>query len=222
MTDSDRADDARSARSAGSVETSGTASADRAKAFTDAVVAIAMTLLILPLLDTISDSSSNGESTGDWLAGNAEAILLFVLSFVIIANFWMSHHRLFDRVELVSDGLLWISIAWMLTIVWLPVATALTGQLVSDGVQRGVYIGSMALTSALLFLARDYLRRHPDLHRIPPHALARGLSADIVTTAMFLVCLAVAVAFPRIGYYALLLMLLVRPIHVVATRILRR
>lgn len=181
-----------------------------------------MTLLILPLLDTIGDASSDGESTAQWLAGNAEALLLFVLSFVIIANFWTGHHRLFAKVELVSERLLWISIAWMLTIVWLPVATALTGQLVADGLQRGLYIGSMALTSALLFSARRYLRRHPGLHSIPPAEMTRGLTSDVIATTMFLVCLAVAVAFPSIGYMALFLMVLLRPLGAIAARIQRR
>lgn len=197
-------------------------SAERLKTFTDAVVAIAMTLLILPLLDTISDASSNGDTTGDWLAGNADSILVFVLSFVIIANFWMSHHRLFGRVEHVTDGLVWITIAWMLTIVWLPVATALTGQLIPDRVQLTVYIGTMALTSFLLLVALVYLRRHPQLHSIPPAALISGQVRDIATTGMFLVCLAVAVAFPVvINYYALLLMFLVRPLHALGMRIVR-
>lgn len=208
MTESDSASD-----------TSPVASAERAKMFTDAVVAIAMTLLILPLLDTVGDASSAGDTTGDWLAGNAESILVFVLSFVIIANFWMSHHRLFARVELVSDALLWISVAWMLTIVWLPVATALTGQLVSNGLQRGIYIGTMTLTSAILLLAREYLRRHPELHSIPASALRSGLESDVIITAMFAVCLVIAVVFPAVGYYALLLMLLARPVHVLVSRV---
>lgn len=195
------------------------ASADRAKAFTDAVVAIAMTLLILPLLDTIGGAASKGESTGDWLAANVGSIVLFALSFAVIASFWVRHHRLFAQVRLVSERLLWILIAWMLTIVWLPVATALTGQLASDNLQRTVYIGSMALTSAMLFAARMDLRRHPNLHTISPTAMTRGLTGDVLSTVMFLVCLVVAVVVPGVGYSAMFLMLLLRPLNAIAARI---
>ena len=135
--------------------------AERLKAFTDAVVAIAMTLLVLPLIDTIGDASASGDSTADWIGANLDSILLFALSFVLIANFWISHHRLFAMVERVTDPLLWITVAWMLTIAWLPVATALTGQTRQDALQLVVYIGTMALTCVTLGCARLYLRAHP-------------------------------------------------------------
>ncbi|MFI8595180.1 hypothetical protein ACIGCK_12240 [Microbacterium sp. NPDC078428] len=43
---------------------------------------------------------------------------------------------------------------WMLTIAWLPVATALTGQTRQDPLQLVVYIGTMALTCVTLGCAR--------------------------------------------------------------------
>lgn len=194
--------------------------AERLKSFTDAVVAIAMTLLVLPLIDTIGDASASGDSTADWIGANLDPILLFALSFVLIANFWMSHHRLFAMVERVTDPLLWITVAWMLTIAWLPVATALTGQTRQDPLQLVVYIGTMALTCVTLGCARLYLRAHPELHRIPANAMRRGLLADVLTTGMFLVSLAVGIALPAIGYSALFLMVLVGPLHTVVARAL--
>lgn len=62
-------------------------SSERLKSFTDAVVAIAMTLLILPLINTIGDASASGQSTADWIGANLDAITLFALSFVLIAMF---------------------------------------------------------------------------------------------------------------------------------------
>lgn len=194
--------------------------AERLKSFTDAVVAIAMTLLVLPLINTIGDASSAGDSTWDWLSSNLDAVLLFVLSFVLIANFWISHHRLFALVERVTDPLLWITVAWMLTIAWLPVATALTGQVEQDDLQLVIYIGTMALTCVTLGCARLYLRAHPSLHRIPERSMRRGLLADILTTAMFLVALLVGIALPAIGYSALFLMVLVAPLHALFARML--
>ncbi|WP_375385947.1 TMEM175 family protein [uncultured Microbacterium sp.] len=208
----------------GAIDETGTAlrfaSSERVKAFTDAVVAIAMTLLILPLLDTIGEAATENQTTLEWLQQNSGSLFVFVLSFVIIANFWTSHHRLFARVEHVSEGLLWITIAWMLTIVWLPVATSMTGQMESDALQRTLYIGSMAITSILLFSARLYLRRHPQLHDIRASDLRRGLVADVATAIMFVVSLAVAVIFPTVGYAALFLMFLVGPLHTLGMRII--
>lgn len=195
-------------------------SSERLKSFTDAVVAIAMTLLILPLINTIGDASASGQSTADWIGANLDAITLFALSFVLIAMFWMSHHRLFALVEHVTDPLLWITVAWMLTIAWLPVATALTGQTRRDALQLVVYIGTMALTSLTLAGARLYLRAHPELHRIPETGMRRGLLADLLTTGMFVVALGIGIALPAIGYSALFLMVLVGPLHTLWARAL--
>lgn len=195
-------------------------SAERLKAFTDAVVAIAMTLLILPLINTIGNASEAGQSTADWIGANLDSITLFALSFVLIATFWMSHHRLFALVEHVTDPLLWITVAWMLTIAWLPVATALTGQTRRDALQLVVYIGTMALTCLTLACARLYLRAHPELHRIPEIGMRRGLLADLLTTVMFVVALVIGIALPEIGYSALFLMILVGPLHTLCARAL--
>src|SRR6478735_6009389 len=67
--------------------------AERLKAFSDAVVAIAMTLLILPLMESVRDVAAHDLSTWEWLNENAGQLLSFALSFVLIANFWLTHHR---------------------------------------------------------------------------------------------------------------------------------
>ncbi|AZS38681.1 hypothetical protein CVS47_03340 [Microbacterium lemovicicum] len=195
--------------------------AERLKAFTDAVVAIAMTLLILPLLESVSEAASENLTTLEWLQEEFSPIIMFVLSFVIIANFWMTHHRVFARVERVTEALVWITMMWALTIVWLPVATAVIGQMDTDDLQRVLYIGSMALTAMLQVCTRLYLRANPRLHDIPDDQLRSGILADVLTTGLFLVSLAVAVLVPSIGYAALFLMVLVGPLHSLSMRRLR-
>ena len=106
--------------------------AERLKAFADAVVAIAMTLLILPLMESVGDAAADHLSSLEWLNANTGQLFSFALSFVLIANFWLTHHRLFAGIHRVTNGLLWLTIAWMFTIVWLPIPTALVGQL-DDG-----------------------------------------------------------------------------------------
>lgn len=197
-------------------------SAERMKAFTDAVVAIAMTLLILPLLETVSDGADEGQSTVQWLGQNFWPLFAFILSFVVIANFWVSHHQLFARVERVSHALLWITIGWMLTIVWLPVVTAMVGQVDSDVLQKVLYIGTMAISCIVLLFTRVYLRAHRELHDIPDETLRRDIGADALGAFMFLVCLLVAVFVPWISYSAMFLMILLGPLERAGIRARRR
>jgi uncharacterized membrane protein len=196
--------------------------AERAKAFIDAVVAIAMTLLILPLMESVSEVAAKGEGAAQWLAGHGDQLFGFALSFVIIAVFWMAHHRVFSRVHLVSSPLLWITMGWLLTIVWLPVVTAMVGQMAGgDPLLTGMYIGSMLLTEVMSIATLFYLRAHPHMHDIGHERTMRWIAIALTMIVLFAVSLVVAVAFPAISYYALFLMFLTRPVDMVVARMLR-
>jgi hypothetical protein len=64
--------------------------------FSDAVAAIAITLIILPLVDSARNLGS--ASVASFLADNLDDLAAAALSFVVIAAFWRGHHALFDRV----------------------------------------------------------------------------------------------------------------------------
>lgn len=204
-------------------ETRGLFGAERASAFIDAVVAIAMTLLILPLMESVSDIGDAGGTTLRWLAEHEQQLVSFVLSFVIIAMFWMFHHRLFVLVEAITSGLMWLLVGWLLTIVWLPVATAITGAMdEDDNLAKIVYVGSMIATACFSLTIRLYLRRHPSLHRNAATALTAGIAADLSTVLLFAIALTVALLVPAIGYYALFLMLLTPLVQRLLLRLGRR
>lgn len=197
-------------------------SAERAKAFIDAVVAIAMTLLILPLMESISDATGEDRSAGHWFAEHGWQLISFVLSFAIIAMFWLNHHRMFARVERVTTGVLWMSMAWLLSIVWLPVATAMSGASSDeDDLAVVVYIGSMIVVCLITLALRLYLRRHGDLHGIPERELREGTAADLAMASLFGLSLIVAVLVPLVGYFALFLMFLTGFVQRLFARLLR-
>lgn len=187
-------------------------SADRLKAFTDGVVAIAMTLLILPLMEGVIDLGREGRTVLEYLREDQGELISFVMSFVLIASLWIGHHRLYDRVTRTSPGLLWLTVAWMFTIVWLPVPTAMVGAMDDDAAQKSLYVGTLIAANLVLLLVRVHLRRHRELHDVPDGDLRSGIRADVVTVALFAVALAVAVGLPGIGYFAMFLMLLTSPV----------
>jgi uncharacterized membrane protein len=205
-------------------EAEGFFTSERAKTFADAVVAIAMTLLILPLMDSVADVAGADRSALHWFGDHQQQLVSFLLSFAMIAMFWMTHHRVFSSVETVTTPLLWIVMAWLLTIVWLPVATAMSGQMDSgDPLVKAVYIGSMLAIALMMLWQRLYLRAHPRLHRITEAHIVSGVSADIAMIVLFAVALATAVFVPVIGYWSLLIMFLVSPVQrAVARRVARR
>ncbi|MEV7660874.1 TMEM175 family protein [Paenarthrobacter sp. NPDC089316] len=188
-------------------------SPERLQAFTDAVVAIALTLLILPLMESVGELSDHHGTTAQWLAEEQYALLGFGLSFLLIAVFWMHHHRLFRNVRQIDPGLLWLTVAWMFFIVVMPVSTSLSTQLDADWSQPLVYIGTLFGTSLTLLLARVYLKAHPELHDMDPEEMRSGIRAGAIVAGLFLAALLVALVVPSAGNLPLLLMLLSEPLQ---------
>ena len=148
---------------------------DRLVNFTDAVVAIAITLQLLPLADI--PGPKEGESIWDVFGANYGQIYAFLLSFIIVIVMWVVHNRVFNVMERYDGTILWLNIGWMVAIVFLPWPTAMYGDASSDdAVGYGgvglVYWLNLALISLLGNLIAVHARRHPEL--LAPGALERG------------------------------------------------
>jgi uncharacterized membrane protein len=98
---------------------------DRLVLFTDAVVAIAVTLLILPLVDVGTAAVAENLRTRAVISDHKTQILSFLLSFVVIARLWLTHHRIFEHVKAYNSRLMELNMFWLLTIVILPFPTAM-------------------------------------------------------------------------------------------------
>lgn len=195
---------------------------ERFKAFVDAVVAIAMTLLILPLMESVSEAASGHMSTAEFLDEHSGQLLSFGLSFLLIATFWMGHHRQYRDVEWITPPLLWINVAWMATIVWLPVPTAMIGQMDTDPLQAVVYIGTLIMTQVTTLAGWLYLSRHHELGTVSASTIRAGAIGDLAAIVLFSGALAIAVAASPNGYAGLFLLVLSGPASRLINRLLRK
>lgn len=183
--------------------------AERVTAFVDGVVAIALTLLILPLMESVGEVAGSGDDALSWLVEHTGQLVSFVLSFVLIAMFWMIHHRLFADVERVTSGFMWLLVGWLLTIVWLPVATAIAGRMEDDdSIARTLYIASLILAALASLFVRLFLRGHPALHQASRDAMRDGLALDLSLVVLFGAALLLTLVIPALGYWSMLVMLL--------------
>ena len=96
---------------------------DRLVNFSDATVAIAITLLLLPLVD-VADEIQH-ESLGDLLADHVGTVVAFFVSFIVISRLWLSHHRLFEATRSYSTLVLRVNFVWLASIAFLPFASNL-------------------------------------------------------------------------------------------------
>lgn len=94
----------------------------RLEAFSDGVFAIVITLLVLELRP-----EQGGIGAREMIAQAEPKILAFMLSFVIIGTYWVAHHRMLHFVESVDRTLLWLNLALLMVITFMPYPTALIG-----------------------------------------------------------------------------------------------
>jgi uncharacterized membrane protein len=192
----------------------------RLVAFSDAVVAIAITLLILPLVDeagTIAPTTT----VDHFLRVHTTGLVAFLLSFVVIASFWWGQHHLFERVRGYNGVLAGAMFVWLLSIVFLPFPTELL-QSAALGLPtaHAVYIGTMVV-AALASLVQEWaLIRWPELRQ--PSAETPTLDEAVIQAVLMTAALVITVAAPATGLWPLLLLVLVRPLRRMTTRHRRR
>ncbi|GAB2821375.1 TMEM175 family protein [Actinocorallia aurea] len=177
--------------------------------FTDAVVAIALTLLVLPLVDAVGEGAGEESDARGFLMSNQRAIFGFLLSFAVISRLWMVHHRLFQHVRAYDGRLMGANLAWVLTIVILPFPTEMTSTYdTDDRFTAGVYIGTILAASACQTIMAAVIRGTPELQR-PSLPLTRDEFLGAATaTCLLALALLVCSLVPNVTYYALLLLFL--------------
>lgn len=181
--------------------------------FTDAVVAIAITLLILPLVDAASGASETDLSPGTFLADHLGQVFAFLISFVVIARLWRAHHSLFEHISSYNGRVEMLSLLWAFTIAVLPLPTAMTAQFDTVPLTVGFYIGTMLVSSLTLTLLAVTVRGNPALESADNPIPATLVSRSVTTTALFFVALVIGLVLPAVNYFALLVLFLGWPVR---------
>ena len=103
---------------------------DRLLALTDGVVAIALTLLVLQLQVPASKDFDVNSASQLWhqLGVDGGEFTSYLVSFVVIAQFWLVHHRILRTMRGHSEGLAWRNFAFLLTLTLMPFTSDLMGR----------------------------------------------------------------------------------------------
>ncbi|WP_163509027.1 TMEM175 family protein [Fodinicola acaciae] len=180
--------------------------------FTDAVVAIALTLLVLPVADIVSDARKTGPMPPVWdlIVEHRAVIGAFVVSFLVIVRLWREHHRVFEQVKAYDKRLMTVNMAWLLTVVILPFLTELAANYrLDDRLVLVMYVGALSISSLLLTALLWIVRDDPEVRRAPAAVSDSWRIDSISTTAAFVVALVLVAVFPVLSYSPLLLQLVV-------------
>ena len=183
---------------------------DRLVNFSDAIVAIAATLLVLPLVDTASQVTMG--KVDHTISAALPQILIFGLSFLVVTRFWFSHHRFFERVVAYSSRLILFNLMWLLGIVVMPFPTQLIAKASSsDQLAVALYIGTMLWIAVAQLLMSLELYLNPRLLRDGEHRAASVVVSGVLCV-IILLALIVGLFWPDAGLWSLALIVFVRPV----------
>src|SRR5271157_5680616 len=139
-------------------------STDRLEIFSDAVIAIAITLLVL---DLKVPNAHQGRLAHN-LPHQWPSYTAYVLSFAVIGIMWVSHHSMFERIREIDRGLLFANLLLLLGIAFLPFPTSLLAESARQGGSNAhIAAATYSLTMTIIGLGFLeiwlHLGRHPDL-----------------------------------------------------------
>lgn len=90
----------------------------RTVALVDGIYAIAMTLLVL----TIEPPKVPIANLQETIMNDLDTFIIYIISFLILGTFWISHQKLFFRIEKIPGKYVWLNIYTMMFIVLIPYA----------------------------------------------------------------------------------------------------
>lgn len=171
--------------------------AGRVEAFSDGVMAIAITLLVLNIHVPAVSSGLAHELARQWSEYAAYAVTFFVIGIM-----WLNHHAMFRQVAAVDTPLLACNILLLLFIAFLPFPTSLVAQYLTKGndgrVATAIYSITMVLIGCGYVLLWWYLERHPHLLR-PEFGAAgarRAVQRSVIGPLLYGASIIVAVIAP--------------------------
>ena len=125
---------------------------NRLEAFSDGVLAIVITIMILELRQPASDGLKDL-----WALG--PTLLAYAISFLFIAIYWVNHHMIFQMAEGINLKILWCNIAWLFVMSFIPFTTAWVGTYPASWAPLSVYFADMTL-ACITFHLMYYLIGH--------------------------------------------------------------
>jgi uncharacterized membrane protein len=131
---------------------------NRVEAFSDGVMAIAITLLVLEL--KVPAESEPGHLLDD-LAARWPSYAAYVAAFLTIGIIWLNHHTLLTSIRRFDGRLHWLNLFLLFTVATLPFPTALLADYVGEGgLNASVAAASYGLLATLMSLPWSFMLRH--------------------------------------------------------------
>jgi uncharacterized membrane protein len=179
--------------------------------FSDAVFAIAITLLVIEMkIPEIPGELLSEEALGESLNHLIPKFVGFFISFMIIGLYWTVHHRLFGFVTNYNQRLLWINLLFLMAVALMPFSTGFYSAYVFKLLKSPViiYVINICFLGIMNFILWKYVSN-------PKRKLTEGLSQPLAhyyayrAIAIPIIFFAMAMAYLFIPQYAIMIPMLI-------------
>jgi uncharacterized membrane protein len=166
---------------------------DRLGAFSDAVIAVIITIMVLEL-------KAPDEATLSALLPLWPTAISYSVSYLFIAIIWLNHHHLLRFVDHTTPALIWVNFAHLFGVSLVPFATAWMARTHMAAVPVAVYAAIfVSVNIAYLVFERQVLGQ-VDATQIPQRARRMAMRRSFVTLSIFATAMLVAAFAPRAGF----------------------
>jgi len=170
----------------------------RLEAFSDGVFAIVITLLILDIRFPEVPYNEFFKT----LITVLPRILAYVMSFIIIGLYWVSHHNSMHAMKKTDRGFLWLNILLLLCVSFIPFPTSLLGRYPFQAGPIMIYGITLITCNAVGYVMLIYVHYHPHLavSEFNEKYLRRHTPVYAVVNGAYLVAILVAHPLPLLSY----------------------
>ena len=169
------------------------ATADRLAAYSDAVFAVIVTIMVLEL--KAPDQPAFSALGPLW-----PTAISYIVSYLFIAIIWINHHHLMRFVGPPTLGLIWINFAHLFMVSLLPFATAWIARTSLASAPMVFYAGLfVCIDVAYNVFERDVLARADAAH-VPARTRRMARRRSLTVLGVFATAMLVAVVTPRLGF----------------------
>jgi TMEM175 potassium channel family protein len=133
----------------------------RIGAFSDGVMAVAITLLVLNIQ---VPRGVHGPDLGDALVDLLPSLGAFVIAFALVGRFWVVHHNLFEKLRGFDQRLMLLNLGFLATIVLIPFSSELYDTYTKEPLAAAVLGGNLCLAGAFNAAMTHHSMRHDLIH----------------------------------------------------------
>jgi uncharacterized membrane protein len=133
----------------------------RIVAFTDGVMAVAITLLVLNL--EVPDVE-RGQTLGDALVDLLPSVGAYVLAFALVGRFWVIHHNLFEKLRAFDPALMTLNLIFLALIVLVPFSANLYDTYTDEALAVAVLGATLGLAAWVNWLMTVHVLRRELIH----------------------------------------------------------